>query len=84
MMSPRKKEFVVVCPHCQQPVIIAEINCAIFRHGVLVATGAQIDPHLCMEKCDELVSTDQIVGCGRPFRVVMENGEYVAIVCEYI
>jgi hypothetical protein len=28
-------ESVVICPHCNEPVIIEKINCAIFRHGVL-------------------------------------------------
>lgn len=83
-MSTKTKEIIVTCPHCEYPVEIAELNCCIFRHGAFIATGQQIDPHLCREKCDELVHSGQIAGCGKPFRIVMENGEYVAIVCDYV
>jgi len=28
------KNFTVICPHCQTWIVIEQINCAIFRHGV--------------------------------------------------
>jgi hypothetical protein len=37
--------FFVKCPHCDGTIEILEINCAIFRHGVLKQTGLQLHPH---------------------------------------
>ena len=82
--APPMPDFVVNCPHCLDPVIIAEINCAIFRHGSYKTTGEQLNPHLCREKCDELAATNQINGCGKPFRLITKDGAMVAEKCEYI
>ena len=30
-----KGEFCVVCPHCDEPVLISKLKCGIFRHGVI-------------------------------------------------
>ena len=76
--------MIIICPHCGEYIEILEINCAIFRHGALVKNGEQINPHLCKEKCDELFNTGQISGCGKPFRLVLEQGIYIAIECEYM
>jgi hypothetical protein len=70
----------VECPHCRGVVEIAELNCAIFRHAVLKATGKQINPHAPKQVCDTLVAQGAIHGCGRPFKIV----EGVAVVCDYI
>ena len=80
--------FVVVCPHCEQHVIIEQINCAIFRHGSFKHNGEQIPPHSSKEVCDSLIAEGLINGCGGPFKVVLQevNGtnEYVAIPCDYV
>lgn len=36
----------ITSPQCSTPIIVCtkEINCAIFRHGVMKETGLQIDP----------------------------------------
>jgi hypothetical protein len=75
---------IVVCPHCKSSVIIEEINCKIFRHGIYKETGQQMDPHLPKNKCDEAVLNNWIYGCGKPFRVEMQNDVLVAIECDYI
>jgi hypothetical protein len=75
---------VVSCPHCTQFVIIEQLNCMIFRHGILKANGKQIDPHSKKELCDYYVMNDLIHGCGKPF-VVKQNGtDYIAEICDYI
>lgn len=76
--------MLVTCPHCQIPVEILEINCAIFRHAIYKDTFKQIDPHLSKERCDYLIKTDQVYGCGKPFTVIKENETFKAIICEYI
>ena len=48
------KELIVLCPHCKEFIIIQELNCCIFRHGILKNTGEQIDPHTNKEECETL------------------------------
>jgi hypothetical protein len=77
---------IVECPHCKCFVEIAEVNCAIFRHGIYKQNGQQMNPHLPKAECDRLVATGAIHGCGRPFQVKQGAtvGELVAEVCDYI
>jgi hypothetical protein len=77
-------DFVVECPHCKIPVLIEKLNCAIFRHGSLKSDGQQIDPHASKELCGYYIEKNLINGCGKPFKVVKDDNNYVAIVCEYI
>ncbi len=39
-------EKIITCPHCNDYIIITELNCSIFRCGVYKRTNEQIDPHL--------------------------------------
>ena len=77
-------EPVVVCPHCNNPIIIEKINCGIFRHGMLKENNEQINPHLPKKQCDELVKQDLIYGCGKPFQIVIENEVLTVKICDYI
>jgi len=78
-------DIVVECPHCNAPVLVEKLNCRIFRHGTLVASGKQIDPHASKELCDYFVEKNKIYGCGKPFQIVKnEKAEFVAVVCGYI
>jgi len=75
----------VSCPHCNTTIEIIELNCRIFRCGILKSTGQQIDPHLSKEHCDRLVERDEIYGCGKPFKVdTQEDGSLVCYDCGYI
>jgi hypothetical protein len=79
------KDLVVVCPHCEDPVSIEKLNCCIFRHGTLIASGKQIEPHSSKELCDFYVLKNKIFGCGKPFQIVKnDKGELVAVICGYI
>lgn len=64
-------ENIIQCPHCQEYIIILELNCKIFRHGIFKKTGEQIDPHSTKEDCERFVQENQIYGCGKPFRIVV-------------
>ena len=66
------------CPSCGVLIEILEVNCAIFRCGVVKATGEQINPHLPKAECDAL--GDTIWGCAKPMRLV--DGKL--IICDYI
>ncbi len=71
------------CPHCGGAVFIEEVNCGIFRHGIL-KSGEQVPPHAPKEECDNLAQQEAIYGCGRPFQIVQIDGEWRIQVCEYI
>ena len=64
------------CPSCGVLIEILEVNCAIFRCGIVKATGEQIPPHASKEEIEKL----EIWGCGKPMRLV--DGKLV--ICPYI
>ena len=76
---------IVECPHCKEPVLIEKINCAIFRHGQYKNSGKQVGPHSSKEKCEALVKSNAIYGCGKPFQIKKsDEGNLVATECDYI
>ena len=78
-------DLIIFCPHCNEPVLIDKLNCCIFRHGTLIISGKQIDPHATKELCDFYVEKNKIYGCGRPFQIIKnDKNKLVAIVCDYI
>ena len=76
--------FVVECPHCHLFAWIEEVNCAICRHGVFRDTHVQVPPHASKAECDDLAARDLIIGCGKPFRVVVGDNDASAVACDYI
>jgi hypothetical protein len=84
------QNILVECPHCKCPVLIEKLNCCIFRHGALKCNGKQIDPHSPKELCDFYIKKDLIIGCGKPFQIIInenskdEDDKFIAIMCEYI
>ena len=78
------KEFEVQCPHCNEFIIIEQINCAIFRHGIIKNNLQQINPHLSKPNCDFLVDNNLIYGCGKPFKIQLINNIWIATSCDYI
>jgi hypothetical protein len=79
-----KVNIIIICPHCEDPIIIEELNCCIFRHGILIESGKQIDPHSSFELCKYYVEQKKIYGCGMPFQIVKDNDEFKVIICGYI
>jgi hypothetical protein len=79
-----KNVEIIQCPHCNEPVIIEELNCMIFRHGIFKNTGQQIDPHSTIDQCFYYAANNLIYGCGKPFKINIVNGKYVAEICGYI
>jgi hypothetical protein len=72
---------LILCPHCGVSIEVLELNCRIFRCGVYVETGEQINPHLPKKECDELYDGGKIYGCGKPFMVDSSGN---ACICDYI
>lgn len=79
-----KEDIIVLCPHCNQFILIEKLNCRIFRHGIIKKTGKQIDSHESKDICEEYIKNDDIYGCGKPFMIIENNHELTAIVCDYI
>ena len=82
------ENIIVKCAQCEYLVIInkKDINCMIFRHGVLKSNNEQIDPHLNKEECDRLFNEGLIYGCGKPFKLIINKKEdkYGTEKCDYI
>lgn len=77
--------LIIQCPHCGLQIIIEQINCAIFRHGMLKLTGEQIPPHSSKTTCDQLIQMDLVYGCAKPFRLVQDSsGCWIGVICDYI
>ena len=83
-MTDTSNIATIECPHCGGIIEIIQMNCGIFRHGVLKANNQQINPHASKEICDELFTKELIYGCGKPFRIVCENGTFMVVICDYI
>jgi hypothetical protein len=78
------EEPIITCPHCKEAIIMAKLNCAVFRHGILKRNMKQINPHTKKEKCDALFRANLIYGCGKPFRVIVNDNTYDTEICDYI
>ena len=80
------RSYVFECPHCNAPIQVGhdQLNCHIFRHGVIKSTMIQMDPHLPKAECDRLYESGAIYGCGRPFQLVKEGDDLKAMACDYI
>ena len=84
-MSVNILDIVVICPHCKDPILIQELNCGIFRHGIYKHNGQQIDPHAKKEICDQLIANDLIFGCGKPFQILYQlDSTFKIVICEYM
>jgi hypothetical protein len=84
-MSNNNINLIISCPHCLENILIEQLNCCIFRHGVFKNNGIQIEPHSPKEQCDHYIQNKLIYGCGKPFKIIKnENNEYNSIICDYI
>ena len=73
--------LIITCPHCNDPIIIDQLNCKIFRHGVFKNTNQQINPHSTKLECEYYLINDLIYGCGKPFQIIDNN---IVQICDYI
>lgn len=83
-MDSNCEEPILICPHCNEYIIIEKINCGIFRHGIFKNNGQQIDAHSSKNDCDNYIVNDLIYGCGKPFRIIMDNNIFKIEICDYI
>jgi hypothetical protein len=80
--------YVFSCPHCDGTVQVNEneVNCQIFRHGIMKSDGTQVNPHLSKEQCEQLFDQDLVHGCCKPFRLIRGSNGIVESVemCDWI
>lgn len=80
-----KREInILVCPNCNDFVIISKKNCGIFRHGIIKKNGKQIPSHASKQQCDNYVRENKIYGCGKPFRIIIVDSKFTTEICDYI
>ena len=77
-------EPILLCPNCNEFIIIEKLNCGIFRHGVLKNNGVQINPHSPKKECDYYINNNLIYGCGKPFKIICKDNTFYIEVCDYI
>jgi hypothetical protein len=81
------KYYIKECPHCKESILLYhnELNCKIYRHGVLKKSLKQINPHSSKEECDFYIQNNLIYGCGKPFRIEFQNDDDITLTnCDYI
>ena len=79
--------YIFICPYCHEDIVVIkkELNCRIFRHGVLKSNYEQVNPHATLQECEYLITNNLIFGCGKPFQIIeKKNGELEAVICGYI
>ena len=77
--------IIVQCPHCKCYIEIIELNCRIFRCGILKTDFSQINPHLPKTECDAMKKENKIYGCGKPFRIFQNESHALCVEkCDYI
>ena len=86
--NTKDNTYLFKCPHCDLLILVNKLhtNCLIFRHGYLKENNTQIDPHLCKKECDRIFNEDLIYGCGKPFRLIVNNSNEInkVEICDYI
>ena len=73
--------MLINCPHCLELILIDQLNCRIFRHGLFKHNYEQIPPHAPKNDCDTWKEKDLIYGCGKPFKI---NEDGTITICDYI
>jgi hypothetical protein len=87
IVSEDKDYFIFECPNCEGVIIVykKEINCAIFRHGIMKRSGLPMNPHTSQKECGRLIREKEIHGCGLPLKFIYnKKGKHTVEKCAYI
>ena len=71
--------YIFDCPHCDATIQVMcdQVNCQIFRHGVIKNSGEPVNPHASKEECEKLVDMNLAYGCCKPFKLFKGNNGLV-------
>ena len=80
-LTPNFYEFK--CYSCNLTIIVQhdQLNCRIFRCGIIKSNGVPISPHSSKQVCEYLRNNNLIWGCGSPFKI---DKDMQLIACDYI
>ena len=67
--------YIFDCPHCNGVVLVAktEVNCQIFRHGIIKSNDQQVNPHASKGECEMILSENLVYGCCNPFKLILDS-----------
>lgn len=79
VFDKESKIYYIQCPYCSGFISInkKDIKCKLFLHAVLIKTGKNINPHISKNKCEQLIKSAKIFGCGNYFKFDGEKIEKV-------
>ena len=63
------KHIIVMCPHCNDFILIEELNCCIFRHGVFIKNNKQMDQHASEELCNYYIKKKKYMVVGNHIKL---------------
>jgi len=76
-----------MCPHCSLLLEVQQndLNCCIFRHGVIKGQGP-VNPHASQQEIQRLKQTGKLIGCGGPHRLICVDGttaKWIVQICSW-
>lgn len=80
--------YIFNCPKCDNLIEVEfnQLNCREFVHGYFynkvndsIILTHQVNPHASLEECKRLLDNNAIVGCGKPFKIIDNQGKLYAI-----
>ena len=73
------------CPHCKDltHLFVKDLKCKIFIHAWNKITMKQVNPHTKKKDCEKLIKKNKIIGCGKPFELIICEDGYIAKTCDY-
>jgi hypothetical protein len=81
------QNIFILCPHCQETIVIDPIACGTTIHGALLTSKGyiQLDPHSSRETCEQHITTPNFKGCGKRILIVesQSSDELIAKPVDY-
>ena len=86
-MEKKKDDYIIVsCPKCSDliQIMIKDFNCKIFRHAIKKNNFELVNPHATKIDLDKMLKDNSIFGCATPFKIILKDKKYIAVICDYI
>ena len=82
-ITPVPNFYEFECCRCGQAFIVErdQLNCRIFRCGIIKTSGVQLEPHATRGVCEYYYNNGLLYGCGKPFRI---DDNLQVVKCDYI
>ena len=83
----KKEDYIIVsCPKCNDliQIFVKDFNCKIFRHAIKKKNFELVNPHATKDILTKMLDDDIIFGCACPFKIILKDNKYIAVICDYI